>query len=679
MPATPTQPFADRAEFDEAVHDVHVAGVTYYDSDVAPMLSDSDYDNLVARIAATVALHPDWQEPGAAMGVAPGASAGPVKHSPPMLSLDKVTTNVEMAEFVRALPVCETIVEVKIDGMAVHADYRDGRLVRAATRGNGLAGDDITSQVTRDPGIAGLPVTLLRSWTGAVRGELFMSTKDFEAANEARVSAGKKLFVNPRNATAGSIRKVDRLYIAPMSFAAYAISGDELDHLDNHLERMALAKAFGFSTAAMLTIGALPADVSISCRTARDVQTVIDTIGDRRPSLSFPIDGAVVKAQSRAVRSKMGSGSNAPRWATAFKYPPDTAFSVLRDIEVSVGRTGRAGFRAIIDPVTVGGTTISAATLHNVAWIRQQGLGLGSRLAVMRAGDVIPKITAVVGERPEGIAPWEPPPNCPQCDEPWDQSSQLWRCTTPACSLVSLLTYAASRDVWDIDGLGEEIATALVESGLVTGIADLFFLTAAQISAVSYARTTGARHIGTATAEKLLAGIAAAKSQPLARHITALGIRMTGRRMGRALATHFQSLSALRAATAEELADVDGVGPEKARSIHAGLRELSDVIDKLVAASITGQIETAPVVQSSPLAGKRVVISGSVDGMNRTQAQEAAERLGATVASSVSARTDLLILGPGASVGKEVKAGQLGIDTMPAAEFAALYTELLGK
>lgn len=670
--------FDDRVEFDQAVDRVRAAAAAYFAGEPLVM-SDGDYDLLVARIAATVQRHDDWDHRGVLTKVAAGAvPRGEVVHTTPMLSLDKATTIDEVAAFLATLADSAAVVEVKLDGVAVRAQYRDGRLVRAATRGDGHSGEDVTAQVRRHGGVYGLPAVLSRPWTGEVRGEIYMTTADFEQANAVRVAHGKPAFANPRNAVAGVLRKQDLRYPVPMSFAAYAIVGDGLDTVAGHLERMAEARALGLTTATALTVEALPADTNTWGTTIGEIESLITQIGHQHDQLGYPIDGVVIKAASRHVRIMLGQGSHSPRWALAFKYPPDTAFSILRDIEVGVGRTGRASFRAVIDPVQVGGTTITYASLHHAAWITDQGLGLGSRVAVVRAGDVIPRVTAAVGEQPDGVVAWQPPGTCPQCDQPWDTSTQLWRCTTPSCSVVSLLTYAASRDVWDIDGLGEEVATALVESGLVSSIADLFALTASQIATVPYPRrdfaapVAGVRHIGKPTATKLVAGIAAATSQPLARHITALGIRMTGRRMGRTLAAHFGTLDALRTATLDQLAEVEGVGPEKARSIHEGLRAHTEVLDRLVDAGITRRAESAPA-GSAPLAGQTVVITGAVQGMSRAQAQDAAAQLGATVSGSVSAKTDLLVVGSGSSTrSKLVKAQEFGVESMPAEQFVAL-------
>lgn len=675
-------PFTERGEFDQAVTHARAAGTAYY-AGATPLMADDEFDQLVARIATTAAEHPDWDTHGVLTEVAVGAPTGEIRHATPMLSLDKATTPTEVARFVDTLDSATALAEVKVDGMAVRVTYRQGRLVQAATRGDGTTGENITAQLLRGDGIAGLPTDLLSHWSGDVVGEVFMTHDDFEEANNNRVAYGKTAFANPRNAVAGSLRKLDPGYHVPMSFAAYAIGGTDLAATDSYMERMAFAKVLGFQTTWALTVAALPPDSPTRHHTGADVNTAIAAIGAVRARLPYPIDGVVVKADDRQVRTRLGTGSRSPRWALAYKFAPDTTFSTLRDIEVAVGRTGRASFRAVIDPVAVDGTTITFASLHHAAWITGQHLGIGSRVAVVRAGDVIPRVTAAAGDQPTDVLPWEPPRNCPQCDQPWDTSTQLWRCTTPACSVVGRIVYAATRDVWDIDGLGEEIATALVDAGLVSSIADLFDLTVRQLATLTLGGRAGGsqRAVGTATAERIVTGIAAAKQQPLNRHITALGIRLTGRRVGRWLASRFGSLDALRAAAVDELASIEGIGPEKARTIHAGLQEMSDVLDRLVAAGIT--TETEPVTQAgtadNPLTGKRVVITGTVPGLNRTEAQEAAEALGAIVSGSVSKNTDLVVVGSGNSTrGKLAKAEQLGIATMPAEQFVAVYRENIG-
>lgn len=682
-------PFATRAEFDTAVAEAQRAAAAYYDTDVLEM-ADADYDALVDRISATKDTHPDWDDEGVVTDVAAGASGGgDVTHPTPMLSLDKVTDtnrdlnaiseNADLNRFLDAKGRTGYTVEVKLDGLAVRAVYKDGSLVLAATRGDGRTGEDITAQVTRSPGITGLPARLDRNWSGEIRGEVYMTDTDFETANDNRVAAGGAPFKNPRNATSGALRAVDRGYEAPMSFAAYAISGDDVDgnpDLDNHVARMGFAQAIGFTTAASIT----PTSYR-GADSAADAKAAIVEIKAARASLGFPIDGAVITYNGDSDRAAVGEGSRHPKWALAWKYPAEEGTSSILGIETAIGRTGRITLRARIEPTFVGGTTVTYATLHHPGFVREQNLGIGSRVVVVRAGDVIPRVTAAIGDQPDDVTPWEPPATCPQCGGEWDKSSLLWRCHTPECSVVGRVTYAGQRDVLDIDGLGESMAEALVEAELVSTIADLYDLTEAQVATVKIGTTsTGAdRLVGSVTASRLINGIATAKSQPLARHLTSLGIRHLGRTLGRNLATSFQSMSAIREASVEELARVDKVGPEKARKIHEGLLALSNVIDRLVAAGITTEVETvaAPAGKELPFLGMKVVVSGAVPGMARAEAQEAAIRLGAAVSSSVSKNTDLLVHGEGAG-SKLAKAESLGVAQMPADEFASLYTSIFG-
>jgi DNA ligase (NAD+) len=672
-----TNPYFDPhgIDFADAVALAQQAARAYYVTGTV-LLTDAQFDELVEMIEFNKRERPDWDDKGVTTAVAAGAvGKGDVTHPSPMLSLDKSKTQDEVADFVARLAGAPAVVEFKLDGLAFRSEYENGRLVLAATRGDGITGEDLTAQALRAPGITGLPAVLPTPWTGEVRGEVFMTDADFEAANINRVAAGSPAFVNPRNATAGSLRNLDRTYQTPMTFAAYDISGEQVDDIDSHAERMQRAHALGFGTAYHLAPG-----VKVVTE-ATDVLAAIDAIGEARATLGFPIDGAVVKADSNRDRARLGYASRTPYWATAYKYAADLGSSVLRDIEVRVGRTGRISLRAVLDPVFVGGTTISSATLHNPAFVEEQGLAIGQTVAVWRAGDVIPRVTAAIGEQPHGLAPWQPPVACPQCGEPWDKSSLLWRCHTPSCSTVGRIAYAGQRDVLDIDGLGEEVATALVESDLVRNIADLYDLTSAQIAQVQIGTTpTGApRLIGAATATRIAAGIQAAKAQPLNRHICSLGIRHTGRTISRALASHFKSLDALRVAAALDLAEVDKVGPEKARYIEAGLAQMSPIIDRLVASGITTRVEeiAAPEGKDLPFVGKKVVVTGSVPGMTRTGAQDAAIALGASVSGSVSKNTDLVVVGDGAG-SKAAKAEQLGIPVMPADEFAALHASVFG-
>lgn len=678
-----------RREFNADVSAAVAAAAAYYNTGTQ-LIPDVEYDALIDRIAGDVAAHPGWDARGLLSTVAGGVGGGDVPHPSPMLSLAKAVGDDAVVGFItRDVFRGEGFtVEPKMDGLAVRAEYVGGRLVRVVTRGDGVAGEDVTAQALRAPGITGLPVTVPRTTGLDVRGEVYMTDADFDVSNTARVGVGKPAYANPRNATAGALRAGDLEHEVRMSFAAYAVLTDD-PVADTHTALMADLAALGFGTAQSLMPGydASYPDAAV-LTTAEHVTGAVAVLQAARASLGFPIDGAVIAVNSITRRITVGADSRTPRWALAWKYPADTATSVLRAIEVSVGRTGRLGLRGVIDPVTVGGVTVTYATLHNPDWVVASGIRVNGPVVVYRAGDVIPRITApAAGVMPADAVAWTPPLVCPQCEEPLDTSSVLWRCLTPACSTASLIAYAASRDILDLDGLGTEIADALVESGLVTDIADLFTLTADALANVTLGTTpSGApRRVGATVAGKLAAEIDAARSRPVNRIIAALGIRMTGRTVSRRLAAAFGSIDVLRAATLTDLAAVDGIGPEKAARIHAGLTANASVLDRLTAAGVNMGTPVAPGdaaagagarrLSMGVLAGMTVVVTGAMTGplaaLTRNDMNELIEQHGGKASGSVSTKTTLLVCGePGSS--KHAKATSLGVRIVTPDEFADL-------
>jgi DNA ligase (NAD+) len=658
-----TETALTEADFAAAVDRAQAAAKSYYDTgDV--LMTDADYDVLLDRIAAARTAHPDWDDRGVTTQVAAGVSGGgDVRHPVPMMSLGKVTGEDEVRAFVASLGGEPCLVEVKLDGLAIRVEYKSGRLALAALRGDGSTGENVTGQVLR--GIAGLPARLGTPWTGEVRGEVYMTVGDFEAASANRVAAGGKAFINSRGAVAGSIRSVDRTYETPMTFSAYDISGD----FPSHRERMAGAVELGFPTAGRLATGeiqiALDADAALAA---------IARIGELRRDLEFPIDGAVLTADLESTRRRLGVGSRTPHWAAAFKYPADTGSTVLRDIEVRVGRTGRISLRAVLDPVFVDGTTITYATLHNPKFVEEQGLAIGQTVAVWRAGDVIPRVTAPIGDQPHGLTPWTPPEACPQCGEPWDKASLLWRCHTASCSATNALEYWCSRDAMDVEGAGEALCVALVNTGLANDVADLYALTEEQLAELPVGNTKagGVVLLGKLNAAKVIASLEHSKSQPFNRVITGLGIRMTGRSVGRWLAARFKTMDALRAATIEEIAEIDKMGLIKAQHVIDGLTAMSDVIDRLTTAGIT--MSVADTAGDKPLDGKTYVVSGSVPGYTRTTVSERIEELGGRASGSVSATTTALVTSE-TTTAKATKAVKLGIPIIDPAEFAEMLAD----
>jgi len=660
-------PFNTREEFSAALVSLKAAAAAYYDGDGTLAMTDDEYDSLIDRVAATISKHPQLDDEGVLTTVAAGTSSGgTVKHPVSMLSLGKSKNIDDIRDYLDTKVAGQrTVTECKLDGMAVRVVYQSGSMTIAVTRGDGITGEDITRQLTN---VVELPTVLANGRIDMeVRGEVYMTQKQFEVASAARVAVGKPEFANPRNATAGVIRN-EQSAGTELSFACYDVSGSFVNDMDSYLDRMNIVSKLGIRPAVSL----LP-DVEPS----GDAVKVISDIKERRSKLGFPIDGAVVKADSMHVREELGEVSRHPRWAIAFKYPAEEVTSTLRAIEVTIGRTGRLALTGIVDPVFVAGATVSKASLHNVSWLVATGMNVGSKVAVSRANDVIPRIVPLAGGAP--VPAWVPPSVCPQCDGEWDKSTLLWRCTSPECSVVGRISYFASRDCMDIEGLGLEVADALVESGLVTTVADLYDLTVGSLANVQMGVTTTGqpRLVGETVAAKIVTEIDLSKTQPLNRVITSLGIRKTGRTMGRRLAAHFKSLSSLRSASITDITEVEGIAVDKATVIYDGLREMSPVIDRLVAAGVSTKVDTVPTVNVSvlPLAGKKVVVTGTVPGLTRTEAQEAVEALGGTATSSVSKTTDVVVVGEGAG-SKADKAAQLGIPVMDAEKFAALYAAI---
>jgi DNA ligase (NAD+) len=646
-----TTPFTTPEELHDAESLARRAADAYY-TDGAVVVDDATYDTLVARIDATHDAHPEWGGDRTITGaVAAGTSdGGEVRHATPMLSLDNVFNNDDLAAWL-AKSTPGWCVEPKLDGVAISARYTGGKLTVVATRGDGSSGEDVTGVARR---ATGLPHDLGADVDCEVRGEVVMTDEDFAAANEGRVASGKPAFVNPRNAVAGTLRKADS--VAPLTFAAYDLVG-----VESHTSGIAWLEDHGVGTARQL--------VGVEAEVLDDPEKVaaaIDDLAARRAGLNVGIDGAVVKVDSRSAREALGANSRAPRWAVAYKYPADLRLTRLLAIDVSVGRTGVLTPVAVLDPVFVGGATVTYASLANPSEVVRKDLRVGDMVWVRRAGDVIPEVTGPqLDVRPDGLAAWVPPSKCPRCGSAVDTSSRRWRCGGRACGLAEAVAYAASRKALDIDGLGTEICDRLVDAGLVGDVADIFALDAAAL--------TGLDRVGDTLAANLVANIADARTRPLDRVICALGITGTGSRLSRRLAAAFGSLDAVANATVDELAAVDGIGTVKAAVIAEELADLGGVVAKLHTFGVTTAVASpASTGAAGPLTGKRVLVTGKVPGMTREQAAEAVETLGGTSVSGVSGRTDLVVVGDGAGTSKLAKASELGVATMAAEYFASL-------
>ncbi|MGW2426364.1 NAD-dependent DNA ligase LigA [Streptomyces sp. NPDC001709] len=664
---TPAAVIVDAAAYAQAVEDAVKASAAYYAGGTS-VLDDETYDRLVRGIAAWEAAHPDQVLPDSPTGkVAGGAVEGDVPHTVAMLSLDNVFSPEEFTAWTASLArrvghrTARFSVEPKLDGLAIAARYTRGRLTRLITRGNGTAGEDVSHAIGT---IEGLPLELTEPVTVEVRGEVLMTTAQFEQANEVRTAHGGQPFANPRNAAAGTLRAKERAYTVPMTFFGYGLLA--LPDTDTalakqlgeraHSDLMAQAAVFGVNTTATTAVP------GITSETVEEVLARVKEIAAVRAELPFGIDGIVIKADLAADQQAAGAGTRAPRWAIAYKLPAVEKITRLLAVEWNVGRTGIIAPRAVLEPVEIDGSTITYATLHNPADITRRDLRLGDHVMVHRAGDVIPRIEAPVAHLRTGDEqPITFPEICPRCGAGIDTSEQRWRCANGRnCQLVASLSYAASRDQLDIEGLAATRVIQLVETGLVTDLADLFTLTRDQL--------LGLERMGETSTDNLLAAISAAKDQPLSRVLCALGVRGTGRSMSRRIARHFATMDAIRAADAETMQQVEGIGTEKAPWIVAELAELASLIDKLTAAGVNmiepGATPPAPAsdaaedgsqtddAQGGPLTGMTVVVTGTMTGpleaLSRNQMNELIERAGGRSSSSVSKKTTLVVAGEGA-------------------------------
>ncbi|MGW0995694.1 NAD-dependent DNA ligase LigA [Streptomyces sp. NPDC002523] len=693
---TPVVQIEDAAAYAQAVEDAVKAAAAYYAGGTSP-LDDDAYDRLVRGITAWEADHPDQILADSPTGkVAGGAAEGDVPHTVAMLSLDNVFSPEQFAAWAASLARRighepeRYSVEPKLDGLAIAARYAQGRLTRLITRGDGTAGEDVSHAIGT---IEGLPSTLAEPVTVEVRGEVLMTTAQFEHANEVRIAHGGQPFANPRNAAAGTLRAKDRVYTAPMTFFGYGLlplaetgttHAAQLSELA-HSDLMARAAELGVNTTATTQVPGITATAT------DDALARVEEIAALRAQLPFGIDGIVIKADLAADQQAAGSGSRAPRWAIAYKLPAVEKITRLLEVEWNVGRTGVIAPRGVLEPVEIDGSTITYATLHNPADITRRDLRLGDHVMVHRAGDVIPRIEAPVAHLRTGAEqPIAFPEVCPRCGSGIDTSQERWRCEQGRnCHLVASLSYAAGRDQLDIEGLGATRVVQLVEAGLVTDLADLFALTRDQLLSLE--------RMGATSTDNLLAALATARTQPLSRVLCALGVRGTGRSMSRRIARHFATMDNIRAAGADALQAVEGIGAEKAPSIVAELIELAPLIDKLAAAGVNmaepgatppsaAAAETGPggdttgTQAAGPLTGMTVVVTGAMTGplerLSRNQMNELIERAGGRSSSSVSKKTTLVVAGDNAG-SKRAKAEDLGIRLATPDEFAALVADFL--
>ena len=649
----------------------------------APEIPDAEYDRLLRELRALEEQHPELitpDSPTQRVGAAPLSAFSQVRHEVPMLSLDNVFDEASFLAFNKRvqdrLKNSDALVwccELKLDGLAVSLLYENGVLVRAATRGDGTTGEDITVNVRT---IRAVPLKLHGENIPArleVRGEVFLPQAGFEKINEDARRTGAKVFANPRNAAAGSLRQLDPRITAkrPLTFFCYGVGlleGGELPR--SHMGRLQQFKAWGLPVSDRVRL----------CDTPEAVLDFYHQVENDRPHLGFDIDGVVIKVDSLELQEQLGFVARAPRWALAFKFPPVEQMTTVREVEFQVGRTGAITPVARLEPVHVAGVLVSNATLHNADEIERLGLRIGDRVVIRRAGDVIPQVVNVVmTERPEDTRPVVFPAHCPVCGSDVErvEGEAVTRCTGGlicGAQRKEALKHFVSRRAMDVDGMGDKIIDQLVEKEYVKTPADLFRLTAGKL--------TGLDRMGPKSAQNVVNALEKAKETTFARFLYALGIREVGEATAAGLAAHFGNLDALSQASIDDLQKVQDVGIVVATHVFNFFEEESnrEVIRQLV--EEVGIHWPAPAVINadeidSPFAGKTIVLTGTLSLMSRDDAKARLTELGAKVSGSVSKKTDLLIAGEAAG-SKLAKAQELGVDVIDEAEMVRLLGESNG-
>lgn len=642
----------------------------------APQIPDVEYDMMVRRLQEIEAAHPELQTPDSptqAVGGVVSATFAPVTHSVPMMSLDNAFDREELEAWAArvangldlasgAAPV-GYVCELKIDGVACSIRYEDGQMVQAATRGNGRVGEDITANVA---GISVIPNTLENAPPVVeVRGEVYMPVSVFDALNEEMEAAGLARYANPRNTAAGSLRQKDPSVTAGrnLHFWSYQLGAvEDGPTLDGHGDAL--------DWLAELGLPVNPERRRVS--TIDEVAELTDRWLERRHDLDYEIDGAVVKVDTLSRQRALGSTAKAPRWAIAYKFPPEERTTKLVEIQVSIGRTGKATPFAVLEPVFVGGSTVQMATLHNDDQVQLKDVRPGDTVVVRKAGDVIPEVLGpVLAERPKGLRRWKFPSHCPACDtalvRPEGEAHTF--CVNPGCPAQrqGRIEHFASRGGLDIEGMGESRVALFIEQGFIADTGDLY--------SIDWDRVAELEGFGQTSIDNLQAALEASKARPLANLLVGLGIRHLGPSGAEALAAQFGHIDAIVGATAEAMAEIDGVGPTIAQSVAAyfATPEAVALVEKFRAAGVNLE---GPVRSSAPqtLDGMSLVVSGTLDNYSRDEAAEAIKSRGGKNPGSVSKKTTALVVGaePGAS--KLAKAEDLGVPVIDEAAFETLLS-----
>ena len=686
-PAVPAK--SPRARAAELNRLLNTYAYQYYALD-DPQVTDAEFDRLLRELQAIEEVHPELVTPDSytqRVGGYVSEQFEPVRHAQRMYSIDDAMNLEELDEWLARTdellgstpehPVAYTC-ELKIDGLGVALTYRDAQFVRAATRGDGTTGENVTANVLT---IGDIPHALAQAGLARVadgglgqsvevRGEVYMPKHSFVRLNEDADAAGREPFANPRNAAAGSLRQKDPKVTAVRDLETfiYAVADEAPLAVTTQWQFLQWLRDCGFNVNPN----------AARCTSAREVHEFCANALAHREDLDYDIDGVVVKVDSFDGQAALGFTARAPRWAIAFKFPPEEKRTVLREIRVQVGRTGVLTPVAEFDPVLVAGSTIARATLHNIDEVRRKNVRVGDTIVVHKAGDVIPEVVGPVLElRPEGSVDWEMPSACPSCGSPVirEEGEVAYRCVSIDCpaQATERLIHWGSRNAMDIDGLGDEIVSRMVEQGLLTDVADFYDkLTEEALSEVSCGRRTVDGDdivVGKTIAAKVMAQVNESRGRGLARVLFGLGIRHVGANVARALATHFRSMQALMTAAPEDIAAIDGVGPKIAASVHEffSVKKNVAVVERLREAGVVLEEEVEEPDAPQTLAGLTFVLTGTLQNYKRTEAAKLLEAMGAKCTGSVSKKTSYVIAGEAAG-SKLAKAEQLGVPVLD--EFA---------
>ena len=650
-----------RQEMKELRDTLNAHGYRYYVLD-EPTISDFEYDHMLRRLEDLEAEHPEEITPDSPTQRVGGQTLSEfqqVRHAVPLESLQDVFNDDEVCRFLEKVPLDRAVysVEPKVDGLSVALEYHDGVFVRGATRGDGQVGEDVTENLRT---IRSIPMTLPEKLPRLiVRGEVYMARSVFEEINARREIEGKPLMANPRNAAAGSLRQLDPKIAAQrrLDIAVFNLQLAEGRTFTTHTETLEYLASQHFKV-----IPHKPLEKD------SDILAEIAALGDSRDQFPFDIDGAVIKLDDLRDRETLGSTAKFPKWAIAYKYPPETKPTLLKNIVVQVGRTGVLTPKAELAPVRLAGTTVTFATLHNQDFITQKDVRIGDTVLVRKAGEIIPEIVEVVADkRPADAQPYFLPDTCPVCGAPVvrDEDGAALRCTGAECpaQLLRNLTHFASRNAMDIDGLGPAVMQNLIDSGLIHTAADLYALRPEQLEPLE--------RMGKKSAQNAVDAIARSRENDLWRLIYALGIRQVGEKAAKLLAQHFRTMSALRAATEEELTSLDDVGPITAKYVSQWMQspQSIDLLDRLEAAGVN--MTCKEEILDTRFAGMTFVLTGALEKFTRDEAGEMIEKRGGKAAGSVSKKTTYVVAGENAG-SKLQKARDLHIPVLTEDEFLAL-------